>query len=86
MPAWSIFVYEILPLRCTAAEWFRLSLEQVSDPILKGVAGQEPGVEQAQLGTSGEHDFGTPTADPLGALGAKWPPNARSGDHAPGTV
>jgi hypothetical protein len=45
----------------------RLSPEQVSDPLLKGVAGQEPGVEQAQLGTGDEYDLSTLTADLLGA-------------------
>ena len=48
----------------------RLSPEQIADPLLEAVAGQEPGVEQAQLGAGDEHDLGSPAADPLGTLRA----------------
>ena len=44
--------------------------EQRADPLLEAVAGQEPVVEQAQLGAGDEHDLGSPAANPLGALGA----------------
>ena len=48
----------------------RLSPEQIADPLLEAVAGQEPAVEQAQLGAGDEHDLGSPAADPRGALRA----------------
>ncbi len=51
-------------------ERLRLSPEQIADPLLKAVAGQESAVEQAQLRACDEHDLGSPAADSLGALRA----------------
>jgi hypothetical protein len=46
-----------------------LAPEQATGPLLEAVARQEPGVEQAQLGTGDEHDLGSPAANLLGTLG-----------------
>ena len=48
----------------------RLVPEQGAGPLLKAVARQEPGVEQAQFGTGDEHDLSSPAADPLGPIRA----------------
>src|SRR5262249_7877381 len=53
---------QLAPLR----PWF----EQGAETLLEAVAGQQPAVEQAQLGAGDEHDAGSSAADALGALGS----------------
>ena len=43
---------------------------QQLDPVADGIAGQEPLVEQAQLGAGDEDDLGSPPAQALGPFGA----------------
>ena len=44
-------------------------LRQQPESLVKSVAGQEPLVEQAQLGSSDEDDLSSSLAQTLGALG-----------------
>jgi hypothetical protein len=47
----------------------RVGSSRVFSTLQEAVAGQEPAVEQAQLGPGDEHDVGSPAADPHGAVG-----------------